>query len=139
MYFQVAKFLGDNLGLNQILGFKGSFSAINYCRTCRADKESCRREHKKIKSQLRTRENYLEDVEKLSNGVKERCIFDFSAPDLLHTMFQGIRIFDIIQIPTLDVMHDLNEGICRLEMFKIIKYCLKNKFFTTLILYLIGV
>lgn len=32
VYFQVARFFGDNLGLNQILGFNGSFNATYYCR-----------------------------------------------------------------------------------------------------------
>lgn len=37
--FQVVLILGDNLGLNSILGFSESFSATHYCRICKASKK----------------------------------------------------------------------------------------------------
>jgi hypothetical protein len=38
--FRMVKILGDNLGLNSLLGYNESFSANHYCRVCRVHKQS---------------------------------------------------------------------------------------------------
>jgi len=39
IYFSLGLVLGDNLGLNSILGFVESFSANFYCQICRSPKQ----------------------------------------------------------------------------------------------------
>lgn len=39
VYFQLASLLGDNLGMNSILGFSESFSSNSCCRFCKIEKK----------------------------------------------------------------------------------------------------
>lgn len=43
VYFELGLVLGDNLGLNSILGFVSSFSANHYCRICRLYKDDTKK------------------------------------------------------------------------------------------------
>ena len=59
--FKFAGLVGDNLGLNQLLGFVESFSANHYCRICRCHKKDMRSMIKENVQLLRTEENYADD------------------------------------------------------------------------------
>lgn len=108
VFFRIGRIMGDNLGLNQILGFASSFNATHYCRICIANKEQARVLLEEEPKFLRNPSNYDEDVEKAastgnhSRGVKERCIFE--------------PLVDVTQLRTVDPLHDLNEGSERKEM-----------------------
>lgn len=94
--------MGDNLGLNQMLGFLSSFNGTYCCRICLADREQARELFEKDPKLLRNRSNYNKDVEnaaltgKQSRGVKERSVFE----SLVH----------VTEIRTIDPLHDLQEG-----------------------------
>ncbi|KAB0804462.1 hypothetical protein PPYR_01432 [Photinus pyralis] len=75
VYFTVVTVLGDNLGLNSILGFTESFQANNFCRICKSTKAESKTQFVEDPSQIRTEENYLQDVETLSAGIKEPCMW----------------------------------------------------------------
>lgn len=101
LFFQCVSLLGDNLGLNQICGFEGSFSAKNYCRRCRVSSETCKFLTCESLCDLRTVDHYEQDLKSRENGVKHYCIFN------------EIENFHIIKNPSLDLMHDLFEGIAK--------------------------
>jgi len=67
--------LGDNLGLNDLLGFNKSFSANFCCRACRSPKLEMAFQFEKDIELLRTVSNYEEDCKNFSHGVKEKYIF----------------------------------------------------------------
>lgn len=99
IYFHCVLLLGDNLGLNSCCGFVESFNANYYCRICRAKSDLCQTMSKECVSLLRTQENYVQDLQRLSFGIKEECVFN------------RIKDFHITENKTLDIMHDIFEGI----------------------------
>lgn len=101
IYFQVISLLGDNLGINQICGLEGGFNALYYCRRCRLHIDICKYIHYECPSALRTKENYREDLEKKEHGVKTPCILN------------DLNNFHIVSNPSLDIMHDIFEGVAR--------------------------
>lgn len=118
LYFVMIALLGDNLGLNGLLGVNESFSSDYFCRICRAVKSNTRSATFEDESLLRTPQNYCEDVSKLAYGVNEECTFN------------EIPHFDCSINITCDIMHDLFEGVCRYDLTKIIQYFLTENFFT---------
>lgn len=77
--FILAILTGDNLALNSILGFSKSFSANHYCRCCTKSKDEMKLLCTEDTSALRTKENYLEDLQLNSfrdTGLVENSIFN---------------------------------------------------------------
>ena len=114
--------MGDNLGLNSTFGFVESFKANHFCRICKTSSEKSKMLLSEEESMLRTRSNYEEDVA-LSNlsktGIKERCAF------------HKIENFHITENLSVDMMHDLLEGVCKYVLRSIIhKYIFEKKYFT---------
>lgn len=76
---------------------------------------------KEDQSLLRTKDNYVADVKKVfdSTGVKERCIFN------------DLPNFHIAENKSVDVMHDLFEGVANYTILKILTHFIeKKKYFT---------
>ena len=114
VYFVVLSVLGDNLGVNSLLGFQESFSATYYCRFCFTTKYNASQLYEEDATLLRNVENYEEDVKTFSRGVKAKCIFN-ELPFFHNTL-------DV----SCDVMHDLFLGVCRYIMATVIKHCKKT-------------
>lgn len=74
MYFTLLLILGDNLGLNSILGFDESFQANYFCRFCKTHKNETRYQTIEDKKSLRNLNNYNDDSLSLSYGIKEVCV-----------------------------------------------------------------
>ena len=121
LYFECVSILGDNLGLNCICGFAKNFVGNYYCRICRANKEECQKMTLELIRLLKTKKSYEEDVliEDCSKaGVFEECIFN------------KLDNFHIWENITVDIMHDLYEGIASDVIGKILKILIQNKFIT---------
>ena len=101
--FQLILILGDKLGLNGLFGFVESFTANYFCRICRASSEETAIMIEKNQTLLRNSENYEADV-KLGNssctGIKSQCVF------------HKITNFHVTENLTIDMMHDILEGVC---------------------------
>lgn len=72
-------------------------------------------------SKLRTADNYAAELAKNDfklTGIKEECVFN------------KIPSFNIINCPSVDIMHDLFEGVCHFQMSKMILNFLENNIFT---------
>uniref|UniRef100_A0A0C9RKV5 Cya protein n=1 Tax=Fopius arisanus TaxID=64838 RepID=A0A0C9RKV5_9HYME len=118
VYFAVARILGDNLGLNALLGFERSFNATYFCRTCEATKTMTKTQATERKVLLRNKNKYQKDVSNCTRGIKEECVFN---PVIDH----------ICELPTVDPTHDINEGIARYGIREILyNLILVEKFFT---------
>lgn len=118
VYFVVIALLGDNLGLNSLLGFNESFVSEYFCRICRAPKSVTRCAKFENENLLRTFENYAQDLANFSYGVKEHCVFN----EILH--------LDCTTNYRCDIMHDLFEGVCRYDLAKIIQYFMNKNYVT---------
>lgn len=106
--------LGDNLGLNSILGFVESFRANCYCRLCTLSRNDIQSAF--IESNMRF-ETYDADVE-LSKcqltGIKERSVWN----DVFH--FKSEENFVV------DILHDGPEGYFGYVMILIVRYFVKD-------------
>ncbi|XP_024879521.1 uncharacterized protein LOC112459573, partial [Temnothorax curvispinosus] len=112
IYFSLAMILGDNAGLNSILGYS-SCSSNFFCRICKGHKRdllTCNEENEHL---LRTLENYNDDLitdDYRLTGIKENSIFN------------EIPSFHVVNNNAVDIMHDLLEGVCKYDMILIINY-----------------
>lgn len=117
IYFVLLLMIGDNLGLNSVMGFTESFNAEHFCRICLAPKSTTQREINESQFVLRTKENYDLDLETLSHGIKEKCVW------------HDLQNFHVTQNFSCDLMHDCLEGILRYDMASIISGLLNKKYF----------
>lgn len=121
VHFALAIIIGDNLAMNLLLGFAASFNQNVYCRFCKCDKATCHKLSTSIETCLRNKENYSLDLQTndvSQTGVKENCIFN------------SLNSFHVTSNYSVDVMHDVFEGVCHYNMCHIIKYFLSEKYFT---------
>lgn len=101
--FQLVQILGDNAGLNSILGFVENFNSDFSCRVCKLTKEKSGKFAVEVQSRLRSLINYEKDVEKSNvklTGVKERCVFN------------DVPGFNVIENFLMDLMHDILVTSC---------------------------
>lgn len=115
VYFCLIAVLGDNLGVNSILGFNEGFSSNFYCRICRLHKDECQLSVKEDIQFLRNPLNYSHDSHNLCYGVKSVSVFN------------DLKYFHNCVNFSLDFMHDIQEGICRYNMAHILNYFIFEK------------
>ncbi|XP_055855910.1 uncharacterized protein LOC129919101 isoform X1 [Episyrphus balteatus] len=112
--------LGDNLGLNQILEFSKSFSSNYYCRFCIAPIASTKVMCKEDSTLIRTEENYDENLSK-----------DFSSTGVYkNSILNKIPSFHVVTNFSVDLMHDIFEGVAHYNLTHVIQHYIKNKVFT---------
>ncbi|XP_031329046.1 uncharacterized protein LOC116160057 [Photinus pyralis] len=121
IHFILILILGDNLGLNSVLGLNENFSGNYFCRFCRCCKEDTQEMCSENNDFSRNANNYTLDVLNKDFGIKSYCLFN----DLLY--------FHSTTNLCCDVMHDIFEGICRYEMAKIIFGLCKYKRYFSII------
>lgn len=112
VYFFVGAILGDNLGLNTLLGFTKSFNSNMFCRSCRRLKANTKRDCVEISDSLRNEINYSDDL--LKNDFKETGIHQ-------NCVFNQIPSFHVAQNFVFDLMHDLFEGIFHYDICNILR------------------
>lgn len=123
IYFLTSLIIGDNLGLNGILGFGESFGNSRFCRICYASPEECRIMTKEDLSLLRTVDKYkldIENIEPEKTGVKCKCFFN------------NLGDFHVINNSYCDCMHDYCEGVCMYTMANIINHIVVIKKYLTI-------
>lgn len=107
--------LGDNLGLNSILGFIESFSATHYCRSCCSPKSELQKTTFESSESLRNPVNLRNYSE---TGIKKCCIFN------------EVPSYHVAINSTCDFMHDIVEGVARYDMALIINSLIDLKYIT---------
>ncbi|KAJ8034185.1 hypothetical protein HOLleu_20916 [Holothuria leucospilota] len=115
----VAQVAGDNLGLNGLLGFVESFVGNYHCRHCRMHKNEMQRATTECSPLLRTRESYEADLlrqDPSSSGIKMSCLLN------------ELTYFHTTSNHAPDIMHDLLEGVCGLELHLVIADLIRNNF-----------
>ncbi|XP_065681548.1 uncharacterized protein LOC124811327 [Hydra vulgaris] len=121
IYVVLAQIIGDNLGLNGILGYVESFTATYPCRICKMKRKDFDSIFVESVELLRTRECYDYDVSFNNcslNGTKEKSCFN-----KIPSFYVNDNIY-------CDIMHDLLEGICKYVFQKMLNYLVfQKKFF----------
>jgi len=113
VHFILGLLVGDNLGINCLCKFSKSFSANFYCRFCKAPKSIMHNLSKENGSLLRNNINYTEDLEK--NDFTQTGIYKDS-------ILNQITTFHVTDNFSVDIMHDIYEGICHYNMYHLIIY-----------------
>lgn len=112
IHFQLALMLGDNLGLNEILGFTGKFSSGRPCRICSASINEIKDMISENKNLLGTVKSYDEDCQlnkPSDTGINEPCVFN------------NVLGFHVCINVILDIMHDIFEGAANDTMANILQ------------------
>lgn len=119
IYFTVVLVVGDNLGLNTILGYTESFSSNYFYRFCLCDKLTSQSQAPEVQHLLRNSDNYNRDAHNCINGVKEYCIWN------------ALSHYEVTTTLSCDIMHDIYEGVCKYEVASIMyQFIYVDKFFT---------
>lgn len=122
VYVNCRLFVADNLGRHEIGGFVQSFAANYPCSVCKISRNELLSATSEKLELLRNAENYKLDVEKndvSTTGIYEECVFN------------EINNFHILENSTLDIMHDIYEGVCEYDLSQIILHYIVNaKLFT---------
>lgn len=120
IFFRLMYIVGDNLGLNTILGFAKGFNSQYYCRICTATKKDAQKLVSEEKYYIRTQNDYPNCVINSLFGIQEECIFN------------KIPNFHVLDNLSIDPMHDLLEEICRYDISKILNNFIYIEQFLTL-------
>lgn len=121
VYFVLIAIIGDNLGINTVLGFTRSFQANFFCRFCKTHKDDAKTQTEENKSLLRNNENYWHDI--FSDDLSSTGIRNESP-------FLALQYFKVTENAAVDIMHDFFEGICHVEITLILKnFILEKKLF----------
>lgn len=102
VHFILGLFLGDDLGFNSICELSRSFSANFFCRFFKADK-TLTHLSKENSLLLRNPLNYADDVR--VNDLKQTGVYKES-------ILNKIISFHVTSNYSVDIMHDIFEGIC---------------------------
>lgn len=116
----LAQVIGDNLGIHSLFGLAMGFTANFPCRKCKAHRDVVRRQTKSDDNLLRTVANYEEDLLAVNlpqTGVRTSCLLN------------ELESFHITSNYAPDVMHDLLEGVCPLEMKLILQNFIESHYF----------
>ncbi|KAK5638762.1 hypothetical protein RI129_013057 [Pyrocoelia pectoralis] len=127
IYFILMAIVGDNLGLNSILGYVKSFSANYPCRICKSSRNEIRSGCQEDISKLRTEENYIEDCSNTLEVTERAKISGVRECSIFNT----INSFHVVNNYAADIMHDLFEGVCHYDISQILRHFIeKDKLFS---------
>lgn len=121
VHFILGLILGDNLGLNSVLGFKRSFRHKFFCRFCKAKKSMTHKMCIANNNLIRNTVNYAADIaanDSKKTGIEENSILN------------SIPSFHTTTNFAVDIMHDVFEGVCRYDMCHIITYLINQNYFS---------
>ena len=122
LFFKLALMAGDNLGLNRILGFKTHFNSDFFCRFCKATLKETNNLTTQDDSLLRDLNTYEQDTKEKpipqQSGIVQKCIWN------------NVMDFHVVTNFSIDIMHDLFEGVCRYNFGYMLPYFIKKNFFS---------
>lgn len=118
----------DNLGANLALGFVGCFVSTYYCRFCEMSITECRTKCREDRSKMRTLDSYNKALKcirdstkvdfKQTRGIKMKCVLN----ELIY--------WHMLINRSVDIMHDLNEGIIPFAIKQFFLHLIKFKMLT---------
>lgn len=118
----------DNLGGNVLFGFSGGFNANYYCRICETKRSECQIMVDESTMILRTKEEYERTIAQIeadaslslteTKGIKSSCLLN------------NLPNFHILSNVTVDLMHDVFEGVVGFQLEEVFRYCLRENITT---------
>lgn len=121
IYFSTILVLGDNLGLNSLLGFQECFTSNHFCRFCKKTRADTQLLTSEDRLSLRNKHNYLEDLR--INYAYQTGIKSFS-------ILNNIKGFHVTQNYAVDIAHDIFEGVGPIVMANLLyQFIYVDKYF----------
>ncbi|XP_057706931.1 uncharacterized protein LOC130924402 [Corythoichthys intestinalis] len=123
----VVQVTGDNLGLHSMFGLVESFSARYCCRFCLAEKDDFQTEFSEDspKIVLRTKHSHTAHCQEMALNSSLPYVFGVKSSCLLNSL----KYFHTAENFSVDVMHDVLEGVAQYEM-KLLFVYFKEHFVT---------
>ncbi|XP_023817614.1 uncharacterized protein LOC111948487 isoform X1 [Oryzias latipes] len=119
----IVQVTGDNLGLHGIFGFVESFSAHYCCRFCVTEKSEFQSVFCENESIIvRTKDMHAEHCCTLQTNPQLPHFYGVKRSSLLNTL----QFFDTADNLSVDVMHDILEGVAQFEVKLILEYVQQN-------------
>ncbi|KAJ1523120.1 hypothetical protein ONE63_001013 [Megalurothrips usitatus] len=119
VYFITGLLLGDNQGLNSVSGLVECFTSNFCCRFCKTHKSELVTQSTENCNSLRTKQSYDNDIatdDPSLTGVKKDSVFN------------QLPSFHVTSNYSVDVFHDLCEGVCHYVMIHLLKNCVPTYF-----------
>lgn len=117
----------DNLGYNLALSLAGH-SASHFCRICELPKETCQQTTTEILSAYRSNESYQRDLNFISDSGG-KCNFKDTHGVVRYCKLNDLNHFNIFENISVDIMHDLTEGVIPLVLKNLFEFCFEAKIF----------
>ncbi|KAJ8027961.1 hypothetical protein HOLleu_30066 [Holothuria leucospilota] len=118
---QLFQVIGDNLGLHNMLGYAGSFSANYYCRFCKMHRSNAAGALQEDVGLLRDKESYNKDIataDLTQTGLARSSLLNY------------LPKYHVSQNFAVDIMHDIFEGVAPLEVKLILEQLINDGHFT---------
>ncbi len=114
VYGTICQVIGDNLGMHSILGFTESFSGHYSCRLCLTEKADVQLVYSEddLRVILRDRTIYEQHCSELESDPQLKSTHGLKRNPTLNSL----QYFHVCHNYSLDVMHDLLEGVVQFEM-----------------------
>ena len=127
-------FLADNLGSNQLGGFKLSFSfSFRYCRTCMVPRENAASSYDACSFQPRTITDHIHHCSLIKDAENPALQAHYSTTFGINsrTSLLDVKHYSIFNggLPH-DIMHDIMEGAAPTEIKLLLSHCFASKYFT---------
>lgn len=118
----------DNLGANTALGFSGGFNSTYYCRKCECTQVECQYSTREDFTKKRTTEKYEEQI--LAIAEQEKIKLKDTKGIKYYCALSDCNFFHILNNPTVDIMHDINEGAIPFLIKTIFNHCISLGIFS---------
>ncbi|CAI5668325.1 unnamed protein product [Oreochromis niloticus] len=124
VYGTICQITGDNLGMHTILGFTESFSARHFCRLCLVDKDDAQNVYDEDdpKIILRGKDLFEMHCNELQSEPQKLSVFGLKHNSTLN----NLQFFHVCHNFSLDIMHDILEGVAQYEIKLLMEYLSEN-------------
>lgn len=119
--------MADNMGYNLALSIAGH-SASHFCRVCELPKETCQQATTEILSTYRTNESYQRHLDFISNS-DGKFQFKDTHGVVRYCKLNDLNYFNIFENISVDIMHDLTEGVIPLVLKNLFECCFDANMF----------
>lgn len=117
----------DNLGANGVLGFVESFAVTYYCRICELPLTECQKTVHEIKESMRTKSDYAITLDILAQNKDQKPNFKESKGVKKPCIFNELKYYHMLDNCTVDIMHDMNEGVVPFFMKSLFQFIVQEK------------
>lgn len=117
----------DNLGGNVCFGYSEGFRANYFCRICESHRDECQKITIEDVSTIRTKDEYNRTVAFILANESEKCDLTSTKGIKKYCVLNDCNHFHILENLSVDLMHDLHEGVIPFLLHHLFEHIVKNK------------